>query len=195
MSYITKNALATSLKKLMNNKTLNKITVKDITDDCGVNRQTFYYHFHDVYELVEWIFLHELEKYADEGLTTENWQDVIASLMESLLMEKAFIINVYNSLSRKQLEQYMETMAKPAISGIVRNISMEYDVSNEDIEFIIMMLTTSLMGIMTEWVAGGMDDTYNKSIDKFFVILDGMIEYTMQKLVDYENDVIRKNNQ
>ena len=65
MSDITKNALAASLKKLLNRKTLNKITVKDITDDCGVNRQTFYYHFHDVYELVEWIFIHELEKYTD----------------------------------------------------------------------------------------------------------------------------------
>lgn len=189
MSDITKNALAASLKKLLNRKTLNKITVKDITDDCGVNRQTFYYHFHDVYELMEWIFIHELEKYTDEGFTTENWQDVILSLMDSLLLEKNFIINVYNSLSRKQLEQYMETMAKPSIAGIVKKISEDYHVSDEDIDFMVMMLTASLMGIMTEWVAGGMDETYNKWIDKFFVILDGAIEYTMQKLENHEKSL------
>ena len=55
MSLLTEKALAASLKKLLEKKTLDKITVKDITDDCGVNRQTFYYHFHDVYDLVEWI--------------------------------------------------------------------------------------------------------------------------------------------
>ena len=52
MSVQTEKALAESLKKLLAKKTLEKITVKDITDDCGVNRQTFYYHFHDVYDLV-----------------------------------------------------------------------------------------------------------------------------------------------
>ena len=55
MSTITKRALEASLKKLVKTKPLNKITVSDITDDCGINRMTFYYHFKDIYDLVEWI--------------------------------------------------------------------------------------------------------------------------------------------
>ena len=53
MSEITKKALATSLKKLLSKKELSKITISNITDDCGVNRQTFYYHFRDIYDLLE----------------------------------------------------------------------------------------------------------------------------------------------
>ena len=53
MSEITKKALAASLKKLLEQKTLDKITVVDLAEDCGVNRQTFYYHFQDIYDLVE----------------------------------------------------------------------------------------------------------------------------------------------
>ena len=56
MSEITKKALATSLKKLLSKKELSKITIANITNDCGVNRQTFYYHFKDVYDLLEDIF-------------------------------------------------------------------------------------------------------------------------------------------
>ena len=56
MSVITKKALASSLKNLMKKATLNQITVKDVVTDCGVNRQTFYYHFQDIYDLVEWIY-------------------------------------------------------------------------------------------------------------------------------------------
>ena len=56
MSEITKKALAETLKKLLSKNKLNKITIKEITEDCGVNRQTFYYHFKDIYDLLEWIY-------------------------------------------------------------------------------------------------------------------------------------------
>ena len=56
-SNITKNALATSLKNLMKEKPFEKISVSDICDACGMNRKSFYYHFKDKYDLVNWIFL------------------------------------------------------------------------------------------------------------------------------------------
>ena len=55
MSQITKRALEQSLKNLLREKPLSKITVTDITEDCGVNRMTFYYHFRDIYDLIEWV--------------------------------------------------------------------------------------------------------------------------------------------
>lgn len=53
MSQITKRALASSLKKMMEKKPLSKITVTDLTRECGINRHTFYYHFKDIYDLVQ----------------------------------------------------------------------------------------------------------------------------------------------
>ena len=57
-----KYALAQSLKKLLSVRKLDKITVKDIVEDCGVNRQTFYYYFRDIYDLLEWNFQDAAEK-------------------------------------------------------------------------------------------------------------------------------------
>ena len=54
MSQVTKRALEASLKHLLLQKPLNKITINDIAEDCGINRMTFYYHFKDIYDLVEW---------------------------------------------------------------------------------------------------------------------------------------------
>ena len=62
MSEITKKALAETLKKLLSKNKLNKITIKEITEDCGVNRQTFYYHFKDIYDLLEWIYKNEVKE-------------------------------------------------------------------------------------------------------------------------------------
>ena len=54
MNNITKNALEESLKKFLLQKPLDKITISDLTTDCGISRMAFYYHFKDIYDLVEW---------------------------------------------------------------------------------------------------------------------------------------------
>ena len=59
MGIATKKLLADGLKELLGKKTLDKITVKELVTACGVNRQTFYYNFQDIYELLEWIFVEE----------------------------------------------------------------------------------------------------------------------------------------
>ncbi|HCY78991.1 MAG TPA: dihydroxyacetone kinase transcriptional activator DhaS, partial [Clostridiales bacterium] len=56
MASSTKEALGNALKKMLSVKPIDKITVKDLVEECGVNRQTFYYHFDDVYDLLEWVF-------------------------------------------------------------------------------------------------------------------------------------------
>ena len=72
VSQTTKRALEASLKKLLLQKPLNKITINDITEDCGVNRMTFYYHFKDIYDLVDWIMVEDAAKAleADRALRT-----------------------------------------------------------------------------------------------------------------------------
>ena len=62
VSQTTKRALEASLKKLLLQKPLHKITINDITEDCGVNRMTFYYHFKDIYDLVDWIMVEDAAK-------------------------------------------------------------------------------------------------------------------------------------
>ena len=92
-SNITKKALAQSLKELGATKILDKITVADITDHCGVNRQTFYYHFEDKYELLNWIYYTEGFARLVDGITLENWDSHIAVLFETMRADKKFYEN------------------------------------------------------------------------------------------------------
>ena len=55
----TKHALAAALKALMLEKPLDKITIQELTNRCGMRRQNFYYHFEDVYDLLRWLFQEE----------------------------------------------------------------------------------------------------------------------------------------
>ena len=67
MSQVTKRALEASLKNLLLQKPLSKITISDITEDCGINRMTFYYHFKDIYDLVEWSCLEDARRALEEA--------------------------------------------------------------------------------------------------------------------------------
>ena len=62
MSKLTKNSLEQSLKNLLKTKPLNRITINDLVEDCGISRMTFYYHFQDIYDLVEWSCLEDAKK-------------------------------------------------------------------------------------------------------------------------------------
>ncbi|MGD1819675.1 MAG: TetR/AcrR family transcriptional regulator, partial [Pleomorphochaeta sp.] len=75
MSTVTKKALAYSLKKLLETKTLDKITISEIVDDCDLNRQSFYYHFSNIYELVQWTFSKDVEKQLQNKVNYKNWQE------------------------------------------------------------------------------------------------------------------------
>ena len=74
MAQTTKKALAASLKHLLLQKPLNKITISDIARDCGINRMTFYYHFKDIYDLVEWMCIDESAKALEGKKEYDTWQ-------------------------------------------------------------------------------------------------------------------------
>ena len=81
-SLITKKAIATALKSLILEKPFDKISIADLTKACGLNRQTFYYHFQDKYELLTWIYYTEGFAFVVEDITFENWDQKIKDIKE-----------------------------------------------------------------------------------------------------------------
>ena len=104
MSQITKRALASALKELLEHKPLNKITIADITEQCGVNRQTFYYHFQDIYALLEWIYTTDAQRLLEGKRDGDTWQQGFLQVLEYIRDNRALVRNTYPSVSRELLE-------------------------------------------------------------------------------------------
>ena len=134
MSDITKRAISASLKKLLCEKGLNKITVQDIADDCGINRQTFYYHFQDIYDLVEWTCIEDTEKVLKENRTYDTWQEGFLAVFALAKKDKVFIDNIYRSVSLEMLEQYLYRLVYPLLKNVVDEKSKGFPVRDEDKE-------------------------------------------------------------
>ena len=89
MSNMTKRALAHSLKKLLARTTLDKITIQNIVDDAEVSRKTFYYHFQDIYDLLEWTLVDEGRRLLGEKLTNHTWQRGLERVFDYLEQNRA----------------------------------------------------------------------------------------------------------
>ena len=146
----TKRALEASLKKLLLRKPLNKITISDITEDCGVNRMTFYYHFKDIYDLVDWILMEDAAE-ALEGLQDfETWSGALREMLEKVQANRVLVLNVYRSVSREQVEQYLYKMLDPLLRIFVERLNIP--VKEEDKQFIIDFYKYGFVGLALEWI-------------------------------------------
>ena len=83
-SSTTKRALEESLKRMLLKKPLDKITIRDITEDCGISRMAFYYHFHDIYELVEWACIEDASRALQGKKTYDTWQEGLTQIFEAV---------------------------------------------------------------------------------------------------------------
>ncbi len=176
MSDITKRAISASLKNLLKEKKLNKITVQEIADDCGINRQTFYYHFQDIYDLVEWTCIEDTEKVLKENRTYETWQEGFLAVFDLAKKDKVFIDNIYRSVSLEMLEQYLYRLVYPLVKNVVDEKAKGYSVRDEDKKYIADFYKYAFVGVLLEWVRRDMKESPEDVVDRVSKIVGGNIE-------------------
>ena len=156
MPNTTKQALEESLKHMLLKKPLDKITIRDITEDCGISRMAFYYHFKDIYDLVEWACIEDASKALQGKKTYETWQEGLLQIFEAVLENKPFILNAYRCISREQMERFLYQLTYGLIRGVVDEQSQGTAVSEEDKAFIAEFYKYSFVGVMLDWIRQGM---------------------------------------
>ena len=166
MAQMTKQAMAKALMNLLEKKTLDKITVKEIADLCGVNRQTFYYHFQDVYALLEWIFITEAESVVSRHQSIDTWKQDFLAIFQYLQRNRLFVINTYRSIGRDSLEQYLYKAVYVFIYDIVKKEADWENVSQEEVEFFADFYKYAFVGLVLEWVRTEMREPPTMLVEK-----------------------------
>ncbi len=175
MSQVTKRALAQSLKNLLLKKPLNKITISDIADDCGISRMTFYYHFKDIYDLVEWACLEDANKALKEYKTYDTWQQGFLQLFEVVRENKPLIMNVYRCVHQEQLEKYLRPLVDHLVLNIINEEVGNKTVKDGDKAFIAQIYGYIFIGIMLDWVKTDMQVEYEALVEKLGILMKGTI--------------------
>ena len=155
-SNMTKNALAASMKKLMRQKPFEKISVSDICNDCGINRKSFYYHFRDKYDLVNWIFYVGFIGQLDMSSYDSGWQ-LFEDICRYFYSEKEFYRAALQIEGQNSFRDYLAETSAPLSRTFLEDILPEGD---ED-DFVLSFLQDALQAGLIRWLSGG----YRKDMD------------------------------
>ena len=181
MSQITKRAIEASLKNLLLKKPFDKITINDIAEDCGISRMTFYYHFKDIYDLVEWACEEDAKKILEGKDDYKTWTQGFLNLFEEVLKNKPFILNVYRSVGREQVENYLYKIVYDLFLNVVQEKAQGMTVRDEDKEFIADFYKYAFVGLMLDWVKNGMKEDPHKIVKKVEFLLSGSLSVSLER--------------
>ena len=193
MSEVTKRALEQSLKNLLLKKPLTKITISDIAEDCGINRMTFYYHFKDIYDLVEWSCLEDAKKALEGKKTHDTWQEGFLQIFQAVQDNKPFIMNVYRCVDRAQVERYLKPFVDNLLMNVIVEESADIAVRDEDKDFIAQIYTYIFVGLMLDWIADDMREEPKVIVDNLAILMQDSFSNALQrfKISDHTSKVIK----
>ena len=181
MSQITKRALEQSLKNLLREKPLSKITVTDITEDCGISRMTFYYHFKDIYDLVEWACAEDAARALQNKKTYDTWQQGFVQIFHAVRENKVFVMNVYRCVNREQVEKYLVPLTDQLIMGVITERAAGMTVREADQQFIAQVYSYAFVGIMLDWIRDDMRADPEELVNRLAMVIRGGITQALER--------------
>lgn len=168
-----KEKIADVLREMLNETKLENITVKALCERAQISRQTFYYHFHDIYDVVEWIFLSEAETILAAFDTFDDWQYVYMLIMKWLENHKTLVLNCYRSVQREYIETFIDRILYRYIFHMVNAEAKDARISESQKAFIARFFTLALTGISLDWIGRGMKDDPNELVGQVYILLEG----------------------
>ena len=153
MAKQTQKFIMSTFMQLLENESLDKITVRDIVEECEINRNTFYYHYSDIYDLLDDVFRVEAEKFLDQDVDDNTtFGEEYARAAQFVLKYRKAILHIYDSKKRDVLENYLETLAFSFINRFVKKESEGYGLSDDDVNYITGFYTHAIVGNTIEWI-------------------------------------------
>lgn len=177
MANLTKKALAASITKLLQKDSLDKITIKDITDECGVTRNTFYYHFRDIYDLCSWIFIEQAEEIVNTYKNDSSWEEGFRAGLNYLYENKKMVYHVYRSISKTELDRYLYRVVEEYALELVEIGARDLSVKDEAKDIVADFYRNAFVGRILQWI----EEDMSTEPEKLAVLCDSIFHGTVKE--------------
>lgn len=186
----SKEMCAESLKKLLGKKPLDHITVKDIAEDCKISRQAFYYHFKDIYDLVEWILHEEVSAALANRQNIDTWTQGFCGILMWLRNNKTLVINTYRSKGHEYLETCMYKVLFDVVYPVVEDQAKGMNVKQKHKEFIAHFYSLAVVAMSLDWVRTGMKEEPQEIVEEVAALVAGDFKKALNKYAQPPNCIV-----
>ena len=192
MAKQTQRFIMSTFMQLLESESLDKITVRDIVEESEINRNTFYYHYSDIYDLLDDVFRVETEKFMSEDMDENTtFGEEYERAARFVLKYKRAILHIYDSKKRDVLQNYLETLAFSFISRFVKKEADGYGLSDEDIDYITGFYTHAIVGNTLGWIKrklpSGQEKFIARTAGTFNATVKDMIRQCLEERQKHSN--------
>ena len=152
MPPFAKREIKNSFIKLLTERPISQITVKDIVEDCGVNRNSFYYHFQDIPSLLEEIIVEMTAKVIENLPEESTFEEKVTAALQEINLNKRMIYHIYGSSDREFYEKQLMKICEHVTRTYIRSREYSERVDSKDLEFVISYLKCELFGQLIDWL-------------------------------------------
>ena len=168
---LTKRNIANAFKSLMEKNDFDSITITDITNECDLNRLTFYYHFKDKTDLLSWIFYDDVIRPVKENISAENWRERLMQVLSEMYSRKEFYKEII-TYDRLDIWNYMFEAALDIMKDTVKTSIGEGELSEQDIITIAYFFAFGISGTIYDWAANGMQKSPVEFTERFISLVE-----------------------
>ena len=178
---ITKSAIQSSFLKLLSEKPFNKITVRDIVEECGLTRNTFYYYYEDVYDIVDEIVCEGLDRAIEMIENGKTMLDIALNAVEVSRENRKSLRNILKSTHPEELIGYFEKATDIVIGRYVMKVSATHKLSENDVRLIKSTYVYVLRGVFFDWIRSDMKTPVEEDLRRIDAIFSGSVEDAVKK--------------
>ena len=183
MPNFTKMAIKATFIRLLNEKPLSQITVKDIVEECGVNRNSFYYHFQDIPALVEEIVTEEADRIIAEYPSIDSVETCLNVALEFARKNRRAILHIHNSVNRAIYEQYLWKVCRHVVTAYGNVIFKDKPIVDGDKEVLLRFYECECFGVVMEWMDSGMNEGMQERVKRLCELRRGLTEEMIERSI------------
>lgn len=172
MSGFTKDVIARTLVELLDEKPMSKITVKDIVERCGVNRNTFYYHFHDIPEVVEYMLKRKWDGIMDSPRESNSILECMEEMADIVKENRKMILNVYRSVKRDAFLYYMDEVSIYVFTQYFDKNTERLGIDKQERNLLIKYYKCLYIGLLMDWLDHGMKEELSEQIQNMAELME-----------------------
>ncbi len=173
MADFTKKAIRSAFIKLLNEKPLKQISVRDIVDECGINRNTFYYHFQDIPQLLESIAREDANRIVLENPEIHSIEECLDAIVSFSLENRRAVLHIFRSVNRDIFEQYQWRVCEYAVTTFIDGIPESKELSAEDRDVIITYVKCVCFGLVMNWLENGLQEDVRSFVHRMCQLKQG----------------------
>lgn len=177
----TKKILRTSLCAALHHKSIDKITINDVVSECNLTRRTFYNHFSDIYDLVEYSASLVADDILGSNADYDNWQEGFYQIMILIKNNCRLAKNVYRSVYRDVMHKYIYEVLSKYIIEIVEKQAVGMNVDQKHKNFIAHFYSLAFISLIFEWVRDDMKEDPQEIVEQVAVLVQGDFQKALRK--------------